>query len=252
VNVDSVTAPGLEVRGLCAGYGRLPIVVDFDLDVQTAELVALLGRNGAGKSTALLAMGGLRYGGNRGSVRIGGREVGDADAPGVIQAGLALVPEGRRIFGDLTVEQNLRIGAFPRRRHIGSGLRDELDRITALFPVLGRDAKRAAFTLSGGEQQMLAIGQALMSKPLFLLLDEPMAGVAPALADEIYDRLRLLCEEGVGALVVEQNVERALAVSDRYYVMDNGSIAAAGSSRDALAEAAVNRIVMAVPNELIE
>jgi branched-chain amino acid transport system ATP-binding protein len=223
----------LEVSNLSAGYGRLPVVFDAAFVVRSGEFVALLGRNGAGKTTTLLAVAGLRYGAGSRTVRVDGQDVSQRHAHVIVAAGVNLVPEGRRIFRNMTVDENLRLGAFTRRRAGAKSIGADLRRIYELFPALAVARGKRAGELSGGQQQMVAIGQALMSKPNYLLLDEPMAGLAPILVDEIYAQLHLLTAEGLGVLVVDQSVERAVAHADRYYVLDGGRTVLTGECKGA-------------------
>jgi len=221
---------GLRVQGLCTGYGRVQVVTDLSLRLLPGEEVALLGRNGVGKTTSLAAIAGLRYGPTRGTVKIGERDVSRSTPNEILKAGVGLVPEGHRIFHEMSVMENLRLGAFSRRRSGRKELKSDLDRVWELFPPLLRFSDKITGALSGGQQQMVAIGQALMSRPKFLLLDEPAAGLAPTLVDEIYETLHRLVCDGLGLLVVEQSIERALERSQRYYVMESGTIAAEGVS----------------------
>jgi len=220
----------LEVTELSAGYGRIPVVFDASFRVSAGEMVALLGRNGAGKTTTLLAVAGLRHGPGTRSVVVDGVDISNRRAHSVVSAGLNLVPEGRRIFRNMTVDENVRLGAYVRRRGDRAALGADLDRVYGLFPALGAARTKQAGALSGGQQQMVAIGQALMSKPNYLLLDEPMAGLAPALVDEIYDQLHALVDEGLGVLIIDQSAERAVAHADRYYVLDGGRTVLSGES----------------------
>jgi branched-chain amino acid transport system ATP-binding protein len=222
---------GLRVDGLCAGYGRVRVVSDFTITVAPGEIVALVGRNGAGKSTSLAALSGLRFGQAAGSVTVDGKDITSASANAVVLAGVSLVPEGRRIFKDMSVIENLRLGAFARRRQARKEIPQDIERVYELFPVLKKYSTKTAGELSGGQQQMVAIGQALMSRPRYLLLDEPASGVAPVLVDEIYDTVeRLVTSDGIAVVVVDQSVERALERTGRFYVMDNGAIVLEGSS----------------------
>jgi branched-chain amino acid transport system ATP-binding protein len=223
----------LEVSSLSAGYGRLPVVFDAAFVVRSGELVALLGRNGAGKTTALLAVAGLRYGTGSRTVRVDGVDVSQRPAHSVVAAGVNLVPEGRRIFRNMIVEENLRLGAFARRRAGSAVIATDMRHVYELFPALAAARGKRAGELSGGQQQMVAIGQALMSKPKYLLLDEPMAGLAPVLVDDIYAQLHLLTSEGLGVLVVDQSVERAVVHADRFYVLDSGRTVLAGDCKSA-------------------
>ena len=238
-NGGTAATRGLRAEGPCAGYGRVQVVSGFSITVEPGEIVAMVGRNGAGKSTALAAICGLRYGRAGGTVHVDGRDVTGSPANAIVLAGVGLVPEGRRIFRDMTVVENLRLGAFARRRAGRRELAADVERVYRLFPALSRYSAKRAGELSGGQQQMVAIGQALMSRPTYLLLDEPASGVAPVLVDEIYDTVAgLAAAGGLGLLVVDQSIERALDRSDRYYVMDNGSIVLQGES----AAASIDRI----------
>ncbi len=232
----------LVVSDLVAGYGRIRVVEQAGFRVAPSEIVALAGRNGAGKTTLLRAVAGLRKGASGGSVTVDGTELGEASPETLVAAGLKLVSEGRRVFREMSVISNLRLGAFSRRKQFAD---DDLDLVFELFPVLRTFAKRRVADLSGGQQQMVAIGQALMSKPRFLLLDEPTSGLAPVLIDDMYDAFRRLRAEGIGMLIVDQNVERVLELSSRYYVLDAGRMACDGPCDDT-AIGRVNEIVMGV------
>jgi branched-chain amino acid transport system ATP-binding protein len=229
-DATAAEAKGLRITGLRAGYGRVKVVTDFTVAVSPGEVVALVGRNGAGKSTALAAAVGLRYGQAGGQVTIDGTDVSKQSPNAILVAGVSLVPEGRRIFRDMTVIENLRLGAFTRRRTARREIPGDIEQVYQLFPVLARYSGKTTGALSGGQQQMVAMGQALMSRPTYLLLDEPASGVAPVLVDEIYDTIDRLVHDGLGVVLVDQSVERALERSSRYYVMDNGSIVLDGDS----------------------
>jgi branched-chain amino acid transport system ATP-binding protein len=222
--------PRLVVSDLCAGYGTMQVVSRVSLDVAAGETVALIGRNGAGKSTLLMAIAGMRYGSSAGSVRFGDRDLSRASAIQVVGAGIAHVPEGHRVFTQLSVTENLRLGAYQRRRAPRAELDASLNRVFELFPALRKYARRDAGLLSGGEQQMVAIGQALMVDPKVLMLDEPTSGLALPVVRIIVEVLSELRANGLGILVVEQSVTRALAVSDRCYLMERGQIVIAGDS----------------------
>ena len=235
---------GLVIEGLCAGYGRVKVVSDFTMSIAPGEMVALVGRNGAGKSTSLAALAGLRFGQAGGRVTVDGDEITSATPNAIVLAGLSLVPEGRRIFRDMTVIENLRLGAFARRRRARREIPQDIERVYELFPVLSKYSSKVAGELSGGQQQMVAIGQALMSRPTYLLLDEPASGVAPVLVDEIYDTIeRLVVNDGLGVVVVDQSIERALERTRRFYVMDNGAIVLDGDST-AASIAEINPILL--------
>jgi branched-chain amino acid transport system ATP-binding protein len=223
-------APRLVVSDLCAGYGTMEVVSRVSLDVAAGETVALIGRNGAGKSTLLMAIAGLRYGSFAGSVLFDGRDLSRASAKQAVEAGIAHVPEGHRVFTQLTVAENLRLGAYRRRRAARSELDASLGRVFELFPVLRKYARREAGLLSGGEQQMVAIGQGLMVDPKILMLDEPTSGLALPVVQLILDVISELRAKGLGILIVEQSVTRALAVSDRCYLMERGLIVIHGDS----------------------
>ena len=212
----------LAVQGLDAGYGPVQVLHGVTLHVDPGEAVCLIGANGAGKSTVLGALSGL-IAPRAGSIRILGREFAGQPAHRVVRAGMALVPEGRRVFPRLSVTENLRLGAWQRSDH--AGIARDLDRAFTLFPVLADRRHQAAGTLSGGEQQMLAISRALMSRPRLLLMDEPSMGVAPLLVARIFATIRRLhADEGMSLLVVEQNAHLALELADRAYVLEHGRI----------------------------
>jgi branched-chain amino acid transport system ATP-binding protein len=221
----------LQVEGLHAGYGTSEVLEGVSLEVREGSVVALIGANGAGKTTTLRALsGGLRP--TQGRIRLDGREVQGLAAWRIARLGLAHSPEGRKVFGPLTVEDNLLLGAYTRLPSF-LGFRGkakaDLDRVYALFPRLQERARQAAGTLSGGEQQMLAIGRALMARPKVLLLDEPSMGLAPVIVQEVFRTLRRLKEEGLTLLLVEQFARSALEVADRAYVMERGRIAIEGT-----------------------
>ena len=219
----------LAVSGLSTGYGAIPVVRNVSVEVGHGEFVALVGRNGAGKSTAMQTIAGFRFGPTTGTIVVEGRDVSRARPADMCAAGLALVPEGHRVFPSLTVRENLRLGGFPWRRTRRAEIDAALDRVTTLFPVLGRFASRAAGALSGGQQQMVAIGQALVADPRVLMIDEPSSGLAPAVVDDIYRALTILRDEGRAILLVEQNIERALAAAARAYVLERGQIVLSGN-----------------------
>jgi branched-chain amino acid transport system ATP-binding protein len=215
----------LEVRGLTADIGAVRILQGLDLDVAEGEAVALIGSNGAGKSTLMRSVAGLlRPIG--GSVRYGGADLGRLSADKVVRLGLALVPEGRQIFAPLNVRENLLMGAYAKRE----GPR-ELERVLAVFPKLAARLQQLGGTLSGGEQQMLAIGRALMSAPRLLLLDEPSLGLAPKVVAEIFEVIGQLVASGTSVLLAEQNAAMALRVAGRGYVLREGNIVLSGSAR---------------------
>jgi len=221
----------LEVRDVHAGYGDVPVLFGVSAAVAAGEIVVLLGPNGAGKSTLLRTITGLLPL-RRGSMTWEGRAIHHAPAHRIVEAGIALVPEGRRLFARMTVEENLRMGAFAP--HALKFRREGLDRVFAIFPQLATRRHQLAGSLSGGEQQMVAIGRALMSRPRLLLLDEPSLGLAPRVMEGIFGVLREIHREGVGVFLVEQNVHAALALADRGYVLEGGRISRTGSGPDLL------------------
>jgi branched-chain amino acid transport system ATP-binding protein len=242
----SSSEAGLVATGVSTGYGSMEVVRGISLSVAPGEIVALIGRNGAGKTTTLLALGGLRYGRWKGSVRLGSTDLSHLSAAQIVRQGVALVPEGHRIFRTLTVEENLRVGATPIRRQGPEAVQTTMRRVFELFPILDSYRDRNAGYLSGGEQQMVAIGQALMARPAVLMLDEPTSGLAPAVIRTIYEALDALRGEKIAILVVEQSVERALSRSDRYYVMERGKLVREGRSSDQSAADGVAAIVRGV------
>ncbi len=220
----------LEVANLAVDHGSQRALWDVSLNVAERELVGLLGANGAGKSTTLGAIIGL-YPVASGTVRYSGEEITSRETSRNVAAGIALVPEGRRLFAEMHVEENLAMGAYPPAAR--AGLARELERVYALFPILAQKRRQNAGELSGGQQQMVAIGRALMSNPKLLLLDEPFIGVAPMLVEEIIRVLRSIAEGGVTMLLVEQNIHRALDFVERAYVIENGRTVLDGT-REAL------------------
>ena len=218
----------LEVKGLEVHYGGIRAVKGVDLEVTERELVCIIGANGAGKTSTLKAICGL-LAGRSGTVCYAGEDVSRAQVHELPRKGLVMVPEGRGIFPQLTVEENLAMGAYARGG--GAGL---LDQQYANFPRLKERRQQVAGTLSGGEQQMLAIARALMSEPKLLLLDEPSMGLAPMMVTRIFDVVRDIAARGVTILLVEQNALLALEVANRGYVMESGEIALAGRSKDLL------------------
>jgi branched-chain amino acid transport system ATP-binding protein len=233
----------LRVAGLRAGYGSLEAVSGISLEVGAGEMVALIGRNGAGKSTAVMAAAGMRFGPSSGTVTLGEANLSRASTRRVVEAGLSLVPAEHRIFRTLTVAENLKLGGYCRRRAGRAETAAAMRRVFDLFPVLQTHAGRSASYLSGGEQQMVAIGQALMANPSVLMLDEPTSGLSPAVISVILDALDRLRAQGLGILLVEQSVKRALARSDRCYVMERGQILLSGRSADIAGETRVLDIV---------
>lgn len=219
-------AQALTVRGLKAGYGRIEVLHGIDLDLPRGKLVALVGANGAGKTTLLRALSGL-VPVRAGRIDLLGRDITRASADGRVRLGLAQVLEGRQVFGPLSVEDNLLLGGYVRGRQA----RERMDEMFALFPVLQQKRSLPAGTLSGGQQQMLAIARALMSRPQVLLLDEPSMGLAPLLVREVLDVVARLRDLDMPVLLVEQNARAALALADHAYVLEVGRITVSGSGQ---------------------
>lgn len=219
----------LEVAGLSVWYGDVNAITDIDLCVNRGEIVGLLGSNGAGKSTTLMAISGVRSR-CQGSVKLLGKEILGKPANEIARAGISQVPEGRRIFSTLSVEDNLRVGAqlSPRNARVN------LDRVYSLFPILKERRKLAGSTLSGGEQQMLALGRSLMSDPKLVLMDEPSLGLAPLVVELIYEVIRELSADGLTFLIVEQNTSMLLTHAARAYVLALGTCVWSGVSNDLL------------------
>jgi branched-chain amino acid transport system ATP-binding protein len=236
----------LEVDELRSGYGRIEVLHGVSLQVNEGEVVTLVGANGAGKTTLLRAISGVQPV-TGGEVRFEGKPIDRIPAHKRVELGIAQVPEGRQLFAPLSVEDHLRLGAWSRRGTLGSGaLEPELRHLYELFPMLAELRHVAAGTLSGGQQQMLAIGRALMAKPKLLLLDEPSMGLAPILVDQILSIVRSLKADGMTILLVEQNARAALAIADRGYVVETGRIAAEGSAASLLADGRVQAAYLGV------
>ncbi len=218
----------LEVRDLEVAYGSIRALHGVSLDVAQGELVAILGSNGAGKSTTLRAISGLVRP-RAGAIRFMGRAITRATPEEIVALGISHCPEGRRVFGRLTVRENLILGGVQRP---WSEVRRDLERMESLFPILRERLRQAAGTLSGGEQQMLAIARALMSRPRLLILDEPSLGLAPIIVEQVFRIITELKEEGLTILLVEQNVHHALDVADRVYVLETGRVSLSGTAAE--------------------
>ncbi len=227
----------LNVTELAASYGMHQALSSVSLHVESNEIVVILGANGAGKSTLLKAIAGICEGESSGEVSLDGRSLVDLDAEQIVEAGIAFVPEGRGIFGDLSVQENLVLGAYTD--HAREKQRENLDRVVTLFPKLGERKKQIARTMSGGEQQMVAIGRALMSAPSILMLDEPSLGLSPLLCKELFSSLKQVRETGVGILLVEQNAKQSLGIADRGYLLENGKIVGEDSASQLLHDPSV-------------
>jgi branched-chain amino acid transport system ATP-binding protein len=219
----------LEVTALASSYGRIQALDGIDLTVAEGELVALVGANGAGKSTLLRAISGVQP--FSGTIVFNGQDISAASPERRVGLGIVQVPEGRQVFGPLCVDDNLRLGAYTRTRAESAA---ELERVYAMFPALKERRRQAAGLLSGGQQQMLAMGRGLMGKPRLLLLDEPSMGLAPRLVEEIFATVRALKRSGTTILLVDQNARAALAVADRGYVLETGRVTLAGTGAELL------------------
>ena len=227
----------LELEQVSVHYGMHAALHGVSLHVAPAEIVVILGANGAGKSSLLKAIGGMVPVGAGSAIRMEGLPVQGLAAHRIVEQGLALVPEGRGVFVDLSVAENLQLGAFPARARAGEA--ERLQRVLNVFPKLRERLKQRAGTLSGGEQQMVAIGRGLMGQPRLLVLDEPSLGLAPRLVDEMFDLIRRLNEEGVTILLVEQNVVQSLEIAHRAHVMEHGAIALSGAGAELASDAAL-------------
>ena len=228
----------LEIHDLEVVYGDARAVSGVTLSVAPGEIVALLGPNGAGKSTLLKTVAGLVRP-RAGSIAWDGHDLANVNAHLIVERGLALVPEGRRLFGGMTVDENLELGAFAERAR--AGREASLERVFALFPVLKERRRQVVSALSGGQQQMVAVGRALMTNPRLLMLDEPSLGIAPRLVAAILDALVAINRTGVGIFLVEQNVHAALSLAHRGYVLESGRIVGQGSGADLLRDDHVRR-----------
>jgi branched-chain amino acid transport system ATP-binding protein len=233
----------IEVEHIRVSYQRVPALHDVSLTLRRGEIVAIVGGNGNGKSTTLRAIAGL----NRldaGRITLGTRDIGSLAPHDRVRLGISLVPEGRRLFPRLTVERNLALGAFTRAD--AGEVENSRDQVYALFPVLKERRRQLAGTMSGGEQQMLAIGRGLMARPQILLLDEPSWGIAPRLVTKILDTIVAINAAGVSILLVEQNLRRALAIAKRAYVIQTGRMVLEGSGRELLDSELVKRAYLGV------
>ncbi|MEY9877829.1 branched-chain amino acid transport system ATP-binding protein [Streptacidiphilus sp. MAP12-33] len=228
----------LEVEDLRVAYGKIEAVKGISFSIEQGQIVTLIGTNGAGKSTTLRTVSGLLKPVG-GTVRFNGERIDGTAANKIVGMGLAHSPEGRRIFARMSIEENLQLGAFLRRD--AAGIQADIDRAYALFPILGERRKQAAGTLSGGEQQMLAMGRALMSQPKLLMLDEPSMGLSPIMMQKIMSTVVELRDQGMTILLVEQNAQAALSLADQGHVMEIGKISLSGTGADLLHDESVRK-----------
>jgi branched-chain amino acid transport system ATP-binding protein len=222
-------------------YGQVPALKGVTVEVHEGELVAMLGANGAGKSTTLMTVSGIQRT-RSGRILYEGRDLTRTSPYDIVRLGVIQCPEGRHIFGGLTVKENLLMGAVRRRDR--SEVAKDLDWVCSLFPVLGERSRQSGATLSGGEQQMLAIGRSLMARPRLLLMDEPSLGLAPVIVQTIFDVIRKLHHQGVTILLVEQNARKALQVADRCYLLETGRVVMSGTVEDLCANPEVERFYL--------
>ena len=227
----------LKVEDINVYYGSIHAIKGVSFEVNEGEIVTLIGANGAGKSTTLNTISGLLHS-KTGAITFMGENLGKVPCHKIVSKGLALVPEGRRVFLQMTVQENLEMGAFTQG---GKTLDENLERVYAQFPRLKERFKQVAGTLSGGEQQMLAMGRALMSHPKLLMLDEPSMGLAPILVEQIFDIIRELHKAGTTILLVEQNAQAALSVADRGYVLETGRVVTTGTGHELLESPAIKK-----------
>ena len=228
----------LEVRDLQVYYGMIHAIKGISFDVNQGEVIALIGANGAGKTTTLHTITGL-LAPKSGSVLFEGKDITKVPAHKIVSMGMAHVPEGRRVFAELSVYESLKMGAYTRKDK--KEIEESLANVYKRFPRLEERKNQMAGTLSGGEQQMLAMGRALMSKPKIILMDEPSMGLSPIFVNEIFDIIRAVSESGTTVLLVEQNAKKALSISDRAYVLETGTITMSGKAKDLLEDEAVKK-----------
>jgi branched-chain amino acid transport system ATP-binding protein len=232
--------PLLEVEGLHAHYDYAPVLQGVSFTVDAGQIVSIFGRNGAGKTTVLRTVMGWLHP-SQGRIRFAGQSIGGLSPDRIFRRGIAFIPEDRRIFPTLSVEENLMLGLFSRWGMTAGERRRHLERVVGLFPRLGERRRQLGRTLSGGEQQMLAIGRALIGEPRLLLIDEPSEGLAPIVVNEIFDSLARMRSQGIALLVIEQNVRRAAAISDFCYVMEKGRIVVLGAPSVIMADETVRQ-----------
>ena len=228
----------LEVKNLDVHYGVIQAIKDVSFEVNEGEIVTLIGANGAGKTTTMQSIMGLIHP-SRGEIYYDGQKINGIPSHKIVKLGMTQVPEGRRIFSELTVYENLLMGAYTRTDK--DGIEKDFKDIYALFPRLEERRNQIAGTLSGGEQQMLAMGRAIMSKPKLLMLDEPSMGLSPLLVDQVFEIIKHFHETGTTILLVEQNANKSLAISDRAYVLENGKIVLTGTGKELLASEEIKK-----------
>ena len=226
----------LQVKNLCVSYGAIKALKGISFDVEKGEIISLIGSNGAGKTTTLHSVSNIIKK-QSGSVFFEGEDISDMSADKIVARNLIQVPEGRRVFANLTVKENLELGAYLRNDK--AEIARDMEKVFSLFPRLKERVRQAAGTLSGGEQQMLAMGRAIMSKPRLLLLDEPSMGLAPILVDEIFEIIKRINADGTTILLVEQNAYKALSIADRAYVLETGEIKKSGLAADLINDESV-------------
>ncbi|GAA0219560.1 ABC transporter ATP-binding protein [Cryptosporangium japonicum] len=235
----------LEINDLAVAYGRIEALHGISIQVEAGEIVTLIGANGAGKSTTMRAISGLRPA-SRGSIVFDGEDITTLRADLRVTRGISQAPEGRGIFAGMTVAENLDMGTYARKDLRGRAREEGLERVFTLFPRLAERRTQVAGTMSGGEQQMLTIGRALMARPRLLLLDEPSMGLAPMLIAQIFRIIKEINEQGTTVLVVEQNAQQALSIADRAYILETGSIVKSGQGRDMLGDPAIKAAYLGV------
>ncbi len=227
----------LKIKDVFASYGQVPVLHGVSLEVPKGQIVTVLGANGAGKSTTIQTVAGLLPV-LRGSIQFEGQEIIGLSSDRIVRLGISVVPEGRQLFGEMTVSENLRLGAYSRWKN--KEVRQQMERVISYFPALGERLAQWAYLLSGGEQQMLAIGRALMARPRLLLLDEPSFGLAPILVQEMFSIIKNLSEgEGIAVLLSEQNANLAVRIAQHCYVLEAGSVVLEGSAQNLLDNEAV-------------
>ena len=233
----------LEVNNINAGYGGIQVLWDVSLNVEAGEFVALVGANGAGKSTLLKTVAGIHRQ-TSGTIHFEGKPIENLQAHGVVARGIALVPEGRRLFPYMTVRENLELGSYTVKE--ADQVEENLDWVFGLFPKLKERQKQMAGTFSGGEQQMLTISRALMSRPRFLMLDEPSLGLQPTIVANVFESLKILHDEGVTILLVEQNVRKSLEIAQRAYVLEHGRVVMSGPSATIVKDEGVKKAYLGI------